>query len=430
MYKGFNLIVGDGQRVFYATNVGSIFQKLESGTHAFSNSPLGYKLPKLDSLASFDKIILQMNRPQMVEQLLTLLSTSIPSTSENLMAACSGTICCKPSFLSDVGLCGPLGSFGQPNIFGTRASYAISMFQSGNEVSGVFAERIMETPTIACSSTGQSHLEASWLPTRFHTITPSSQQRPLQQAQPFPKFVVDAIPHNFMNTPSMLLQTEPLLPLPIQQNAQPNTKAKRKTSKRDPKRPKGYISAFNFFAKDMRAQILKEQPDLGGKGQSKNNAINLLVGTRWKQLPAESKRPYEDKAVQDKVRYLRELDAYQPSEGFLKAAPRVKAPPGHSWNGKRSHNTETHTGTLPTRKKCKHNQPKRPLTAYMYFLTMERKNIDGELLKQKSFAVLSKELGARWQAMDKEARKTYENLARVAKEDYSNRMMQLQLQEM
>jgi len=40
------------------------------------------------------------------------------------------------------------------------------------------------------------------------------------------------------------------------------TKCSKKQVRRDPNRPRGYISAFNFFAVENRARVLRSQPNL------------------------------------------------------------------------------------------------------------------------------------------------------------------------
>ena len=36
-----------------------------------------------------------------------------------------------------------------------------------------------------------------------------------------------------------------------------------------------------------------------------------LIGERWRSLPAEAKRPYEEAAREEKAQYARDLDKYR-----------------------------------------------------------------------------------------------------------------------
>jgi hypothetical protein len=74
--------------------------------------------------------------------------------------------------------------------------------------------------------------------------------------------------------------------------------------KRDPNKPQGYMSGFNFFAKEHRANLLEKEPEL--QNQSTNtNLMNKLLGTVWKNMSKQERTKYEEMAVADKCRYLK-----------------------------------------------------------------------------------------------------------------------------
>ncbi|CAM9373126.1 unnamed protein product, partial [Discosporangium mesarthrocarpum] len=78
-----------------------------------------------------------------------------------------------------------------------------------------------------------------------------------------------------------------------------------KRQKRDPNRPRGYISAFNFFVQDKRPVYIKLHPEVQvGHSLGHNNAINKTLGKLWKLTTSEERRYYEDLATKDKLRYL------------------------------------------------------------------------------------------------------------------------------
>jgi hypothetical protein len=141
----------------------------------------------------------------------------------------------------------------------------------------------------------------------------------------------------------------------------------------------------------MRAQVKKENPELGAPGQEINCQINEIVGARWKSLTFEEWQPYEELGNKEKQRYAAEMAAYVPAEGFLKE-PRVNA-----------------GGKKPS--------AKRPRTAYHHFMVSEIK-------RQKNFGELAVELGLRWRALTKEQKATYEEMALHSKRKYALQNMQ------
>lgn len=84
--------------------------------------------------------------------------------------------------------------------------------------------------------------------------------------------------------------------------------ARKKKKKKDPNAPKRPISAYFFFASDVRPQIRKENPNLP------ITEISTLIGQQWRQLTAGDKTEYEEQAEKDKERYDREMAAYHRSK--------------------------------------------------------------------------------------------------------------------
>ena len=81
--------------------------------------------------------------------------------------------------------------------------------------------------------------------------------------------------------------------------------AKGKVAKKvkDPNAPKRALSAYMFFAKDQRANILKKNPTFGVTDVAKE------LGVQWKKLCDKSK--YEAEAAKDQVRYEAARKKYQ-----------------------------------------------------------------------------------------------------------------------
>ncbi|CAM9398979.1 unnamed protein product [Ectocarpus fasciculatus] len=79
---------------------------------------------------------------------------------------------------------------------------------------------------------------------------------------------------------------------------------KKKRAKKDKDAPKGAMSAFMQFSQATRAQVKADNPEL------KITEISKVLGEKWGKLDETQKRPYQDKADEDKARYKREKDAY------------------------------------------------------------------------------------------------------------------------
>lgn len=83
---------------------------------------------------------------------------------------------------------------------------------------------------------------------------------------------------------------------------------RKKKKKKDPNAPKRPITAYFFFASDVRPQIRKENPDLA------ITEIASLIGQQWRGLTSADKKEYEASASKDKERYDREMAAYHRSK--------------------------------------------------------------------------------------------------------------------
>jgi hypothetical protein len=84
---------------------------------------------------------------------------------------------------------------------------------------------------------------------------------------------------------------------------------KKKQKKRDPNMPRGPRHAHNFWVSGNR-QVVKN--DLGTSAQPA--AVTQELSNRWKALSAEGKKPSQELAALDKVRYEKEMEDYSPPE--------------------------------------------------------------------------------------------------------------------
>jgi len=74
---------------------------------------------------------------------------------------------------------------------------------------------------------------------------------------------------------------------------------------KDPNTPKKAQSAYMIFCNENRPIVKEENPD------AKFGEMGKLLGAKWKELSEEGKKPYNDKAELDKVRYEKEKAASQ-----------------------------------------------------------------------------------------------------------------------
>lgn len=91
-------------------------------------------------------------------------------------------------------------------------------------------------------------------------------------------------------------------------------KEKPKVDENAPKKPQ---SSFFHFSHEARERIKKDNPDI------KQTEILKQVGAEWKEMDETVKKKWEEKARADKVRYEKEIAAY--NGGNAAAAPEAAA---------------------------------------------------------------------------------------------------------
>jgi hypothetical protein len=79
---------------------------------------------------------------------------------------------------------------------------------------------------------------------------------------------------------------------------------RKKLSTTDPNHPKPNRSGYNFFFQDQHRKLKPEYP-----GQDR--LISKMIGERWNNLGPEDKAVYQEKGVEDKARYQRQLALYR-----------------------------------------------------------------------------------------------------------------------
>jgi len=79
---------------------------------------------------------------------------------------------------------------------------------------------------------------------------------------------------------------------------------KKKKQKKDPNAPKRNMSAYFLYSIAARPVVKEENPD------ASFGDIARMISARFKALPAEERASWDEKAVADKERYGREMEAY------------------------------------------------------------------------------------------------------------------------
>ncbi|KAJ1919450.1 Non-histone chromosomal protein 6 [Tieghemiomyces parasiticus] len=84
-----------------------------------------------------------------------------------------------------------------------------------------------------------------------------------------------------------------------------DSSGKKRRAKKDPNAPKRYMSAYMWFAQDVRDRVKQESPTLTF------GEIGKKLGQLWRELPEHERGPYQRKSDEDKARYEREKAAYE-----------------------------------------------------------------------------------------------------------------------
>jgi HMG (high mobility group) box len=86
-------------------------------------------------------------------------------------------------------------------------------------------------------------------------------------------------------------------------------KRNKKRPKKDPSMPKRPAGAYVFFTNFMRPKVLAEFQGITFVDLGK------VMGERWRALPPEEKKRFEDMAAEDKIRFQREMQEYTATRG-------------------------------------------------------------------------------------------------------------------
>jgi structure-specific recognition protein 1 len=175
---------------------------------------------------------------------------------------------------------------------------------------------------------------------------------------------------------------------------------KKKKAKKDPLAPKQATSAYFFFADSQRETIKAENPD------ATFGEVGKITGAKWKALSDEDKAPFNEKAMASKEKY--------------KAAMAVYVPPEVDSGDEEGESDQKKRKVKPKKEKDP-NAPKKPTTAFFFFMEKERSNIKAQH-PEFSIGELGKEMGSQWRAMSEEDKAPFNEKAVASKEKYQAAM--------
>jgi len=165
----------------------------------------------------------------------------------------------------------------------------------------------------------------------------------------------------------------------------------------DAKKPKRALSAYWIYSSSVREEVTKESKEKNN-GKAGLGDIAKIIAGRWAAMPEAEKKPFEDKAEEDKRRYEAEMQAFNEASDPA--------------------------GLL--RKKYEHLIPKRPKTGYFLFMQDAAKREKAtESLKAEGSEANMKQLTARlaemWKAAPAEERAGYEEQSQKERAEFLER---------
>eukprot|EP01121_Diplochlamys_sp_Union-15-3_P022036 TRINITY_DN9256_c0_g1_i2.p1 TRINITY_DN9256_c0_g1~~TRINITY_DN9256_c0_g1_i2.p1 ORF type:complete len:299 (-),score=42.95 TRINITY_DN9256_c0_g1_i2:6-902(-) len=118
-------------------------------------------------------------------------------------------------------------------------------------------------------------------------------------------------------------------------------KPRKKRAKKDPSAPKRNMSAYLFFSNIRRHDVKKARPELTF------SEIAKVLSKMWKVMSSRDKRPFEDMARNDKLRYFKEKKEFD--EIRAKQDSQVNLPQQRGSLQTQRHSTHQHiqTNSIP-----------------------------------------------------------------------------------
>lgn len=156
-------------------------------------------------------------------------------------------------------------------------------------------------------------------------------------------------------------------------------KVKKKNKHKDePKRPK---SPYICFCSEMRAKVLKNEPEIGNKN------IMTRLGELWRALSEDEKHKWDEISTEDKTRYQTELEQFRKDHPEEIKKPLIK----------------------------------KPLTSYVIYCNEKRSEITKKFPGLGPKVIMSK-LGESWKSETDDSKNKWVKLAEKEKERYKKQI--------
>lgn len=179
--------------------------------------------------------------------------------------------------------------------------------------------------------------------------------------------------------------------------------------------PKKNQSSYFIFSNERRSILSKEN-----EGKSVTD-ISKIISAEWKAMDGETKKGYDEKAAQQKKRYLEEYEEYKKTENYTKYMKKLEEWKQNEKDLGRGGKGKGGKGKPPKKPKQPDAMPKRPQSSYFIF-SNERRNELKTQYPDKKITELSKLIADEWKAKTAEEKKVYEQQAAVNKEKYHKTM--------
>ncbi|CAH2041615.1 unnamed protein product [Thlaspi arvense] len=211
--------------------------------------------------------------------------------------------------------------------------------------------------------------------------------------------------------------------LQFQQEAKEVDKKKTKKEK-DPLKPKQPMSAFFLFASERRAALLAENKSVPEVGK--------ITGEEWKNMTEKQRRPYEERAKQNKEKYMEEMEAYKQKkeeeavnltreEEELMKIQKQEALQLLKKKEKTEHIIKKTKENRQKKKKQKEEsdpkKPKKPASSFLLFSKEARKNLMEERPGINN-STLNAFISVKWKELSEEERQVWNEKAAKAMEAY------------
>ena len=165
-----------------------------------------------------------------------------------------------------------------------------------------------------------------------------------------------------------------------------DTKAKvKRVPKKESTAPKRPMTAFIIYMKENRENIKRNNPT------ATFTQIPVIGAAEWKALKPAAKAKYEAMSEKEKQRYATEMKTYVPDPEEKKKKRKKKDP----------------------------NAPKRPSTAYIFYVVSRLDRVRKENPDMKMPEVMTK-IGSEWKTLDAKTKRPFEDLAAKDKVRYAN----------